>query len=568
MQPQTTEPKQPTQWINHLFTGKNLSKFGLLYAFAFGGLILLVYILSIEQLPDFTWNDLTGTLLAVCATAILAITLITIYGLISGYIARVALEHIYPEAAQQTKTKSNDPLASPKPYEQLIRAPFILRVTFFTFLFWTGIVAAASPTELISPYHTYLYASLLSALISTSILIIGNWEASTIKWTKILLTATSIGSASILSTIIIAWSADTGLIAKNPPPEPPSQSTSIDLSNYSLWAINHIFHIGISFTFLTILILIRKQFFTYVKFVTNELGKFIKWEEWVWPKWAIVLVSPRTQEKRANHRLIIAKICIVACFCLSSSLPFLTATWMANMGNTQDWIKSFFLIAVLLTVLNWGSFLATQWRQRLGLCLAAAALLFFSYPAMTQNASLLPKMTVTLLGLGNERLSTIGISSKQCATLAPFGADCSSNDSGGFTLRNVNLLNRLGSSVILELLLEDNSKTNMSSNPTTAIDSEAKLKNKDSLRALQVPATTNQVAPSPIANKDCDKLLLSKLQSIDSITEKTLRCVVLVVPKDQVFGYTKAGTRSYRGGYTIYQAAPADLPKQVRLIGS
>lgn len=175
-----------------------------------------------------------------------------------------------------------------------------------------------------------------------------------------------------------------------------------------------------------------------------------------------------------------------------------------------------------------------------------------------------PKIVVSLLGLGNERLASIGLSSKQCATLAPYGVNCAADNERALTLTDVNLLSRLGGSIVLELLVRTGAlEREASSAGTTAIRPQSDGKIPLAVRTL---VATRQMELSSSAAGSCDKLLVSKLQSGDAINDKTLRCVVLVVPKDQMLGYTKAGARTYRGEYTAYEPPQAKAPAVVKIV--
>lgn len=63
----------------------------------------------------------------------------------------------------------------------------------------------------------------------------------------------------------------------------------------------------------------------------------------------------------------------------------------------------------------------------------------------------------------------------------------------------------------------------------------------------------------------CDKVLLSRLELTDPIKQAALRCVKLVVAKDEVYGHTAAGRGTYRSAYTAYLPGPAKGPTVVML---
>ncbi|OAI75052.1 hypothetical protein RSP797_00160 [Ralstonia solanacearum] len=134
----------------------------------------------------------------------------------------------------------------------------------------------------------------------------------------------------------------------------------------------------------------------------------------------------------------------------------------------------------------------------------------------------------------------------------------------GATLVNVNLLSRLGGSMVLELLIKDGALDAEGSHAATL--STPPSSDGDALPVIRTLVATQQMGPKSSAAERCDKLLVSQLQSNDTINAKSLRCVVLVVPKDQVLGYTKANRRTYRGEYSAYEPSPAKAPAVVKVI--
>ncbi|MET2477045.1 hypothetical protein [Ralstonia pseudosolanacearum] len=550
---------------------RNFSVVAFVSALAFGGLTLLLYACSIGQLPEFTWNDLTGTLLAVCATGVLVVALVVAYCLSAGYVARSALESVYPEAAHHVPTTPPVPGIT-EPYMHLTRPPFILGATCFSILAWVGLFVGVSSERLVAPHNEHLLGALFTALAAVVILVLVDWRRFHRQWARYNLLSILSGAIAMLIVIITAWSVGPSSLATKSPARTSALAATIDWASYWVAALDHALGIGLS---VAIGVAVLLNFGS----IASHAGRFMYWLArlipWRWPNWLVRAVTWTSHVVAAyapDRRLIKAKVYVTFWFCVFTSAVFLMADAMASMGNARDWSWNFFFIATLLTFLNWASFSVRQWRGRAALGLMTAALVFLSYPMVVRNPIMFPKMIVSLLGLGNERLVTVGLSSKQCATLAPYGVNCIPDNERTITLTNVNLLNRLGGSMVLELLVKDEG-TNVERAATAppAGATYAPMSPPDpgqSPKAVRTLLATEQMGPNSSSAKKCDELLLSQLQSSDAINAKALRCVVLVIPKDQVSGYTKANWRTYRGDYTAYQPGPAKAPTVVRVLSS
>lgn len=532
-------------------------------ALAFGGLTLLLYAWSIGQLPEFTWNDLTGTLLAVCTTGVFVVVLVVAYCLSAGYFARSALEAVYPEAARHVPAEQGAAGASTEPYARLIRGPFILGATCFSVLAWVGVLVALSSERLVSPHNEHLLVALFAALVSVAILVLVDWKRFSSQWVRYTLLSVLSGAIVTVIVIITAWSVGPSSLVKSVT-NASGKAAPVEWSSYWVAALDHVAGIGISVAIGVAALLNLGR-------IVSIIGRVLLWGArlipWKWPKWlvrAVTWTSRVVAGDAPDRRLIRAKVYVTFWFWLFASAVLLMADMMAAMGNARDWSLNFFFIATLLTVLNWASFSVRQWRGRAGLGLVTAALVFLSYPVVARNPIMFPKMVVAMLGLGNERLVSIALSSKQCATLAPYGVNCVADNERTITLTNLNLLSRLGGSMVLELLLKDDALERSGSRAApvaTQPSTEAPLTTRTLL-------ATQQMGPNSSAAEKCDKLLVSQLQSSDVANVKALRCVVLVVPKDQVLGYTKANWRTYRGEYTAYEPSPAKAPAVVRVLSN
>lgn len=548
---------------------RNLSVTALVSSLAFGGLTLLLYVLSIGLLPEFTWNDLTGTFLAVCATGVVVVAVVVAYCLSAGYFARSALEAVYPEAAHHVPTIPRDAHAKIEPYERLTRPPFIFGATCFSVLAWVALIVGASSEKLIPPHHEHLVGALLLALVALVVLLLLDWQRFRRQWLRYTLLSILSGSIVTLIVIITAWSVGpSSLVAK-------SLATVSEHGKTTNWAafwviaLNHVIEIGWGVALCVAVLANFRAIASRIRFSLAGIARLIAWRLPPCLQWAIASTKHAVVGDSSDRRLIRAKVYVTFWFCIFGTAVFFTAYAMAGMGNASDWGWNFFFLVTLLTFLNWASFSVRQWRRRIGLGLVTAALVFLSYPILVRNPILFPKMIVSLLGLGNERVAAIGISSKQCATLAPYGVRCVPDNERTITLTNVNLLTRLGSSVALELLIKDEQAGR---NPAPTANTRTALIsnqiNEEASSTLRTLIATKQMGLESISAKKCDALLLSQLQSSDTIEAKALRCIVLVVPKDQVQGYIKGNMRNYRGDYTAYLTGPAKGPTLVKVMDS
>ncbi|MGE1001447.1 hypothetical protein [Ralstonia pseudosolanacearum] len=541
---------------------KNLPTILLSAALAFGGLPLLAYAWSINQLPDFTWNDLTGTLLAVCTTGTLLVTLIVAYCLSAGYFGRVALEFVYPEAAQHVPAKQEGLYMLDPSYVRLIRGPFILGVTCFSTLIWVGLFLFMSSEQLVSPHNERLFGALIVALLAVAVLVLFDWRRFRRQWVRHGLLSLLCGAIATFVTIIAAWSVAPNSLVTKRQENVSDTAATIDWTPVWTAALNHALWIGMVAVIGTVALINLGVITSSVGRGVRGIAHQISWRPPPWLGTATTWVFHILVGDASDRRLVRAKMWIALWFCLFSSAVFFTAGNMASIGNAHDWGRNFIFISAMLTVLNWISFSVRKWEERASLGLIAAAMIFAICPLVTQNPIMLPKMIVSMLGLGNERLTSIGLSSKQCAALAPYGVDCVPDNERAIALVNVNLLSRLGGSMVLELLIKD--ETLGAEGPRGV--SQPSPSDGDAPPVLRTLVATKQMGPKSSAAEKCDKLLVSQLQSNDVINAKSLRCVVLVVPKDQVLGYTKANGRTYRGEYSAYEPLPTKAPAVVKVI--
>lgn len=548
----------------------NLSVVASVSALAIGGLTLLMYALSIGQLPDFTWNELTGTLLAVCATGVLVVTVVVMYCLSAGYFARAALESVYPEAASHTSTSLPDPDAPVEPYVRLIRGPFIFGVTCISVLAWIALFICAMDGTLISPHNEHLVSALIIAFATAVTLLFVDWRRFRRQWLRKLLLSIFTGAVVALVVIMTAWSIGPNNLSTKATVRYLGQPISIDWAAYSVALLNNVILVGVLVVAATTILLNIQVIATHIRRAARWCTKFIPWKMPSWLRVTLARTSHVALGNASDRRLVKAKIYVTIVFCCFTIGVFLTAYAMASIGSKNDWNVNFFFVVSLLTVLNWVSFSVRHWRERAGLGLVTAALVFLTYPIVVNNPVLFPRAIVSMLGLGNERLDVVALSSKQCATLANYGVNCVADNDRAITLENVNMLNRLGNSIVLELLIKDERAGKKTATVASSVNDLAPPSSSFG-QVSKMPTTlvaNSLMGSSSPSAKFCDKSLLSNISSTDAIKVDALRCVELVVPKDQVLGYSKVSWRNYRGEYTAYRPGPIKPPAAVNVTTS
>ncbi|PFH29291.1 hypothetical protein BX604_3064 [Burkholderia sp. JKS000303] len=180
-------------------------------------------------------------------------------------------------------------------------------------------------------------------------------------------------------------------------------------------------------------------------------------------------MSGQALDRCGPSRLTVAKVCITIVFSFFTSLVLVFTIFLVGMINAKDHSQILFMAIALLSVLNWAAFSTRGWKDRVSLGAMAAAVMFFMIPVSAQDPMLFPRMLVTTLGFGNRHASSMALSGQQCAMLAPFGIRCAAEKDSSITLTHVNIVNRLGSSMAIELLLRVRPQaTGMVNGPTAA----------------------------------------------------------------------------------------------------
>lgn len=280
----------------------------------------------------------------------------------------------------------------------------------------------------------------------------------------------------------------------------------------------------------------------------------------------------------AAWKLIAVKFLITVVFAGAASIVLLFVLAIVDEGHPRNEAMAFVDAIMLVCILNWVAFsLRRGWKPLALLCGGTAFCMLVFIPQLSGNPLFFPKVVVRNFGLGYLHADSLSLSGQQCATLARYGVHCDKSKDDAITLTHVNIVNRLGSSVQLELMLQAGKAA--STEMTDSKNGATQGTNKQGA-PLDVQTLTIQDEAAPLAGTvvhhgsmyGCDDLLKARL--LDSLSDAKLRaekhqslppdekvfeslaCIRIVVPKEQLISYTRSGARTYEKGYSGYIATP------------
>lgn len=509
-----------------------------------GAIPLYIYSMSIGQLPDFSLGDLTGVLIASFLTEMIVGTVMVVYLLFAGFAARKAVNGFYPDPHIAVSDSSNAP--SPvalDTHRYLIRGNFIVGVTIFGVLSWFGL-ATKSFDSWLAPQHPgiarWAYALSLS---SVALLVLVDWRRGW-RLLKYTLFASLAGSVAFLTVLAIAYLD--GYAVQSPTVQMQPSSTSDSFRDVSVWVSDtsaRLLGDWLVVTALTVAIAAASGApilarITRARRSANRSGG-----------------TPRPFFKNDSCKLVAAKIAASFVFCFCSFMIFLFFGIVVDASPLHTQTVTAFVGGSYLIMLNCGAFAARDWGQRAWLCVATFAIVFVIVPLQSDNATLLPKIVVKSLGFGNVHATDIAFSGLECSTLASYGVYCNAKKDTSIGITNVNILNRLGSTVLVELQVRKTAEpsklpktaqfSQQASGVTTVVEPQVKY------RTLALPA--DALAKKHIASwYRCNSMLLEQLRADDPAKADALACVTLSVPKEQVLGNSISGPATYSGDFSKY----------------
>ncbi|WP_175779977.1 hypothetical protein [Burkholderia cenocepacia] len=489
-----------------------------LLVLSLGGAPLLLYSVSIGQLPDFTLTDLTGTLIATFVIEIGLAGLFAIYFLFAGFAARFVLDQFYEDDPAASTGQSGQPTQNQQMRDRLLRGRFILLATMLTGLLW-GEVLVSPFVYWISPVLAWLtvvgYLMTYAALIG---LLIDNESIATSRRTRVLWSAFSFGTVVLVALQLAARfnpaMINPALVDQAHPlifaclKLAPVVRIGIEWITAHLWipavlvvvllalqawrrwsgrsarVSNRALRVGLrgvlGIAIAAFVLATGSWMVAHVRFewlskanwlALSVVGVAVSVVGLLWLIWrglrgrlastSIARGSGPRLLARWNgpSKLIAAKLSVTVVFAFCTAWVLLSAYFLVDMTHAKDHAQILFMTISLLSVFNWAAFSTRGWKTRTGLCVMVAIAAFASVPAIAQNPLLFPRMLVTTLGFGNRHALSMALSGQQCATLAPFGVRCSTGKDGSITLTHVNIVSRLGSSMVIELMLRTDSSS-------------------------------------------------------------------------------------------------------------
>lgn len=503
-----------------------------LFVLIFGGLILLSYSLSIEYLPDFTLSDLTGTIIAIFVVGTMVVAAISGYLGFAGFAARWALGLFYP-ARERYGSGGVNGSVSETPYERVVRGRFIEGVTFGTA--FAGAFFILNLENFAVPHNrTFIWGSILGG-VPLAILLMIDWRLHRGNWfnyAKHVLIMMSAAGSLVLFALINGIAVDVGgIIIDSKGAEAPAKS-SFSWKEFSGYFLDHVWCVSL------VMVILGSA----IAYYHDVIRPGRRSPHTGYTK------RPRSQTSEWK-KLLAAKVVVAIVFAMCSLVVLALAESLSRIGGAMSVIGWLYLLIILIMV-NWIAFNVRSWKERIGLGLAVSVSVAFLFPLILGNPAFLSKTIVGMLGLGNVNLSAITMAEGQCKTLVPFAVPCRKDEDNGVTLLNVNLLNRLGTSFVLEIMVrftEGDSPENLESEKAEG----SQAVGNSSLHVLTLaPGKSShaRIAARTQAYR-CEKGLLS----LSGKEQDGIGCVRLVVPKEQVVSYSLGGRRTYAMGYTLLQ---------------
>jgi hypothetical protein len=222
---------------------------------------------------------------------------------------------------------------------------------------------------------------------------------------------------------------------------------------------------------------------------------------------------------------------------------------LAEAGEPGSASLFFSYALAIFTIIN-GVAYSVGKGELVGPMVAGTLLVGVVLPLLNGRPLLWPELTVQTLALGNRNAIEVVVSYKQCQSFAKFGMICDykENKDNEISLNNVNILSRVGTSVLLELLVDTHVRK-ASSQPLDHLSTTERGRYCGGEGKRNTPGLCSQ----------CDSLTLKKAtldtsgeiaadaqQRLNSY-QHGLACVQISIPKDQVTSMSLSGSRRYLG---------------------
>jgi len=235
-----------------------------------------------------------------------------------------------------------------------------------------------------------------------------------------------------------------------------------------------------------------------------------------------------------NRRLIVRHGAAFAIWIALFAFPLNEAIKLAAAID-PNWEIPFVIGTILfLTIFNGAVYAASfdEIRRALGIKEFAALLLV---ALLLGLATVFPRSIMQSLALGHRNAVTLTVTGESCHALTRFGVPCTGQDGklDAIELENVNILSRVGTTVLLELLVR-----------ATHDDIDTPLAVRDGI--LKLPPQHRR------SYRACDPRLLKRMQSPGGLAtleefRRDLVCVQLTIPKAGITNIVFGGQRWYSG---------------------
>lgn len=235
--------------------------------------------------------------------------------------------------------------------------------------------------------------------------------------------------------------------------------------------------------------------------------------------------------------------------------PIGAALSLATAGDTSREIPVAIWAVSFLIIFNGVAYAApfSEIRRTLGVgALIASVVIFFAL----DGAVAFPQKVMQSLGLGHRNAATLTVSGKHCLSLTRFGIHCTRDDSkdGAIELENVNMLSRVGTTVLLELLVKQASASN-DAMPLPSGRTGTLILSRDR-RHVYCPSSS----AGGITCTACDARLLQRVgagadqgKARPDDYRGHLICVQMTIPKSDILTIAFGNQRQYSGysGFTL-----------------
>ncbi|RNF31880.1 hypothetical protein NM04_04745 [Massilia aurea] len=253
--------------------------------------------------------------------------------------------------------------------------------------------------------------------------------------------------------------------------------------------------------------------------------------------------------KHWRHRLVSRHIVAFPLWIMLFVFPIQAALKFATAGDDSHEIPLAIGAVALLTIFNGVVYIAPlkEIRESIGIDAIIAVVILSLGLGL---AIAFPQSVMQSLALGHRNAATLTVTGASCHSLARFGVPCAPalGKEGTIELENVNVLSRVGATVLLELLVEqseaiDNAVASSSRAGILHIDEKGRR-----------PYCPSAAANSAAACSACDARILQRAHSPadagkDALAHyrKDLICIQLTVPKSDITNIAFGTKRQYSG---------------------